>query len=114
MRSKYLIPFDPSQYTQDQLLKIDDALNSWHWSLLLGEKPEWWDSLTEWHKFKLLRFIKPSKHDVIKPIMREIASVVSHKTMLRYHHTHNLKRTEEQFEQWWQEEWLGNVGRIRC
>jgi hypothetical protein len=90
--------YDVSQFSQEELCEIHNDLNRWNWSNKLGEKPTGWDNMKVDAKYK-----------IILPILQEIKEFVSHKKLLRYHHIHNMNKTPEQFEEWWQEEYLGNL-----
>ena len=70
--------------------EIYDRLNSWEWHPALGEAPEGWDGMT-WQE----------KRPYIQEWMGHIKSKCSEKELLRYHHIHNLNRSEQQFDDWW-------------
>lgn len=69
----------------DRALAIGDELDRWGWPAELGEKPESKDE-EEW---------------IRRTVRGLVESKCSKKAVLRYHHTHNLGRTEPQFEDWW-------------
>lgn len=77
------------------LTRILYELNSWNWPEELGEAPEGWESMTIDEK---------ADHPKFRAICSELENEVSEKAFLRYHHTNNLGRSEEEFEDWWQSE----------
>lgn len=91
-----------TEFSKDELCMIDNVLNCWKWPPKLGAVPDGFYDMPNWVD-GYRRFLKiPTKMDIISPIMREIESMVGHKAILRWHHIHNMKRTPEQFEEWWQ------------
>lgn len=98
--------------SNQDLIEIHDTLNCWKWDDRLGKKPEDWDTMPHFkNSFCVLNFHKISKkaktkHNIIKPLMECIELTIPQKAILRYHHLHNLGRTEQQFEDWWQSEHL--------
>lgn len=74
----------------ESILEIYDTLNEWRWPDALGEKPEGWDEMTN-----------DEKMPIISPLTKCIRTWAGEKALLRYHHTHNLKATDLQFEDWW-------------
>lgn len=73
---------------REQYPEIWNELNQFQWHPALGSAPQGWDSMT--YKEKM-------------PYIETWNSVLncSEKEKLRYHHIHNLGRTEQQFEDWW-------------
>lgn len=45
-----------------------------------------------------------SQRDAIRLALIAIRQRIGDKEILRYHHVHNLKKTDEDFEAWWVEE----------
>lgn len=78
---------------KSSLVRIKDEMNHWNWPEELGEAPAGWEAMTMDEKFK---------HPKFRAICSELDSHVFEKASLRYHHIHNLGRTEEEFEDWWQ------------
>lgn len=70
------------------LARWANTLNKWTWPDDLPGKPENFDTF---------------QGDAIAPIMKEIKQRIGDKEILRYHHLHNLKRSNEDFETWWQD-----------
>ena len=68
--------------------EIWDKLNCYEWHPALGNAPQGWDSMTRDEKM---------------PYIETWNAVLdcSEKEKLRFHHIHNLGRTEQQFEDWW-------------
>ena len=75
---------------RELLLEIHHRLNSWEWHPALGEAPEGWDDMSWKEKLPHVEYW-----------MVRIEAVCSQKEILRYHHIHNLGKTPEQFEDWW-------------
>ena len=78
---------------KSSLVRIKDEMNNWNWPEELGEAPEGWETMTLDEKFD---------HPKFRAINLELDCRVSKKASLRYHHIHNMGRTEEEFEDWWQ------------
>lgn len=85
--------------TKDELCEIYDKLNRWGWDERIGEKPEGWD---EMHYWKIGLWPERTRDNYLRPICERITEIVSEKELLRYHHIHNLHRTNEEFEMWWE------------
>lgn len=88
-------------YEKEVLCEIYERTNSFQWDDRLGEKPEKFDVLPDynskwWHIFR-----KETKWKFTHPICEAIRVLVGEKELLRYHHVHNLGRTDEEFEQFW-------------
>lgn len=83
------------------LCEIYQKVNSFQWDSRLGEKPEMFDSLPEfnWKWYHIFR--KETKWKYVRPICQAITAIVGEKELLRYHHIHNLGKTDEEFEQFW-------------
>lgn len=47
---------------------------------------------------------EPTRYEAIRPIIEEIKRRIGDKEILRYHHLHNLGKSNEDFETWWSEE----------
>jgi hypothetical protein len=82
----------------EKLLRIYDAMSRYIWSDDLPSKPEGWEEMSFAEKDKW-------SHWIVKSIEQEL----SRKTILRHHHTHNLGRTEEQFNDWWDSKILSGL-----
>jgi hypothetical protein len=90
--------------SDQELIEVDDTLNGWDWDERLGPEPEDWKRLP-WYKHNIFGFNKKhvkTRLNIVDPLMHYIETKVSRKAILRYHHVHNLGRTEQQFEDWWQ------------
>lgn len=97
------------QYSQLELCEIYDVLQSWEWDERIGEKPQGFDELPNYNyklRHKLLK--RKTKEDYINPVIAAIEKTVPRKELFRYHHLHNLKRYNEEFEDWWSKE-RGNL-----
>lgn len=88
----------------DELPAVYSNLNRWEWDERLGKKPVDWDDLEKFHhkrfSYKEDKRTK-TKHKIIAPLIASIEYRVSEKALFRYHHVHNLGRTDQQFEDWW-------------
>ena len=97
------------QYSQLELCEIYDTLQSWEWDERIGAKPQGFDELPNYNYKLRHKLLKPkTKEDYINPVIAAIEKTVPRKELFRYHHLHNLKRTNEEFERWWSEE-RGNL-----
>lgn len=86
-----------------------NILNSWEWPDDLPGKPSNWNDLA---------FAYPPGHpnpshyqcklNWIAPIQAVIKDTIGFKECLRYHHIHNLARTDQQFEEWWAGEYFAS------
>lgn len=74
--------------TTEDLCRIYHKCNVWEWPSELGEKPKGYDKLPNFPNWFQDLFHITTKHD-------------SEKELLRYHHIHNLKCTNDEFEMWW-------------
>jgi len=81
----------------EMLCKISNDLNSWKWPVELGEEPNGWGNLLDYDK----THTKITKSEIIRPFIVFIESIVGKKEILRHHWIYGLKRTNEQFENWW-------------
>lgn len=84
--------------------EIWNALNSWQWCDLLGEKPEDFDILPNWRKanwFQGQKTIAYFKSDIVGPLHKVILHEIGYKECLRYLHTQCLGYSDEEFERWW-------------
>ena len=78
-------------------IEIHNTLNGWDWPEQLNHvKPDWWDGEDK-------KDLMDRKQKIIVPIHDEIEKLFTRKERLKYHHIHNMGRTEEEFEMWW---WL--------
>ena len=97
------------QIPESEWPSIYDTLNGWGWDGRLGYKPSDWEEMEDFKtkKFLWIQTYSPdrkarTRHSVVAPIVESIRNVVGEKALMRYHHTHNLGRTDQQFEDWWQ------------
>lgn len=90
-----------SSFSKDELCEIFDRINSWQWDERLGEEPKNWDNMRRHRKWYQNPF-KTTRGKIIKPIMLEIECRVGNKCLLKHHHLHNLGKTEEEFQEWWE------------
>jgi hypothetical protein len=74
---------------------VENALNEWEWPNELGEAPTGWENMTPDEKFSNSKF---------RALCDTLGIIIPTKVSLRYHHTNNLGRSEEEFEDWWQSE----------
>ena len=54
------------EYTKQELIEIDDAFNRWVWDNRIGDEPRGWGLMSQ-----------DKKHELIKPLCREIEQYVS-------------------------------------
>lgn len=80
------------------LAEIWNTLNVWEWHEKAGEKPENFDELPDFSRDKDVE----SKYTYVSPIINEIINKIGYKECLRWHHIHNLSRTNDEFEDWWE------------
>lgn len=81
-----LIPDMPYQTK----LEVYDRLNCREWPAVLGKPPEGFETMNVEQKLA-----------EVEPIMQQIEMEIGKKAVLRYHQKHNLGRTDQQFEDWW-------------
>lgn len=87
----------------ETLARWDNILNEWEWPSDLPGKPNGYDDMVWWYGLDdERRGTLPTRHDYIYPIAKAIGSMIGEKDSLRWHHIHNLGRTNEQFELWWE------------
>jgi len=95
---------------ENEWMSIYDNLNDWTWDDRLGEKPDDWDTMRHvkyrkilWHtSFYFVNHKARTLCNIICPIQDYVESCVGKKAILRYHHIHNLGRTNQEFEDWWE------------
>lgn len=85
----------------EDLARVHNILNHWQWPDELGEKPENWDTMPDHSKDNSVN----TKYKIIMPIMNKIENKIGQKECLRWHHLNNLNRSNEQFEDWWENEY---------
>jgi hypothetical protein len=89
---------------QNTIARWWNTFNSWRWPDDYPNKPAGFDDLPNRRTISdPLRGILPDKFTFITPINRQLRATIGRKKCLRYHHIHNLNRTDEQFEEWWKE-----------
>lgn len=71
-------------------LEVYDRLNCREWPAVLGKPPEGFETMNVEQKLA-----------EVEPIMQQIEMEIGKKAVLRYHQKHNLGRTDQQFEDWW-------------
>ena len=74
--------------SRERMIEMDNELNSWGWPEELGAVPE----------------SEKRREGIRRTVRSRIESEVGHKARLRYHHIHNLHRTEQEFEDWWDDQ----------
>ena len=82
-----------SSFSEEELLEMGHRLNRFEWPDALGSAPEGFEEM-----------IPGLKLFHIDPWAMAIELHTSKKARLRYVHTRELGRSEEQFEDWWQSE----------
>lgn len=82
-----------------ELAEIYNKLNNWQWDYRLGVKPENWDQLPDYKSKNVYSYL--TKYKISKPYVILIKKAIGEKECLRFHHIHNLGRTNFQFEIWW-------------
>jgi len=91
-----------AELSKDELCEIYDNANSWKWDRRLGEMPEGFESLPNFNwKWYHSLFRRKSKEIYIGPVCEAISKIVGEKQLLKYHHLHNLGRSSEEFERFW-------------
>lgn len=73
------------------VVKIGHHLNKWEWLDILPGKPDGWDEMD----FE-------EKHKWASAICAFIDMRVGEKALLRYFHTTELGKTDDEFEDWWE------------
>lgn len=86
-------------YQLDKLAEWYDKFNFWEYpDDFVISKPEDWEDLLLWSSDKLR---SRTKYSVVNPYMKAIENIIGRKECLRYHHIHNIKMKNYQFELWW-------------
>ena len=87
-------------YTE-KLARWANTLNIWEWPEDLQGRPDGWDELPE--IIKNGQEFAPNKYTWSGSIINEIKKTIGHKEFLRWHWIHNLSKTNEEFETWYEE-----------
>lgn len=87
-------------FPNDELCEIYDTISNWKWDERLGKIPE------NFYELPLYTRIGIDKKGItrdtyLRPFCEEIRRIVSEHDLLKYHHLHNLNKTEDEFERWW-------------
>jgi hypothetical protein len=97
-------PIDLStiDFNQDKqtLLRWGSTLNVWEWPEDMCPKPERYDELPT-HLRPGHPQRRYTKHELINPIVFVLHTMTTERERLHYHHINNLGKTDEQFEEWW-------------
>lgn len=86
----------------ETLARWSCILNAWEWPDDMPGKPPnfdelpWFYGLQDFRRGHLL-----TRLDFVDPLREAIEGRIGDKEVMRYHHLHNLGRTNEQFEHWW-------------
>lgn len=103
--AKILNNVDIEQFSEEELLEIEDQLNVWLWPQQLGKEPECWTRMPDFDRRKWYQRICnhyiPSRFDAARAILSRIHRKLGDRKILRYHWLHNLGRTEEEFNEWY-------------
>lgn len=83
----------------ERMIEMADELNSWGWPEELDVAPESGER----------------REEIRHMVLSRIESEVGYKARMRYHHIHNLHRTAQEFEDWWDDQnaWWSREGRAR-
>lgn len=76
--------------SNNDLARIGDALNGYEWPDDLPGKPEGWEEMNF-----------DERDPWVEPILHSIKDQLGQKALLRYHHKVNLGKTDQEFEDWW-------------
>ena len=82
-------------FENEELCEIYYNLNAWQWDDRLGEKPIGFDEMPIVARFKRGKF------DYADPICQVITEIVGEKELLKHWHLKGLKRTEKEFNTFW-------------
>lgn len=88
-----------NKFDKKTLAEIWNTLNGWEWHELLGDKPEHFDDMLDFHRNKNYKL--PTKKDIIDPIARSIRVKIGEKECLRWLHINKFNKTNFEFEKWW-------------
>ena len=90
----------------DKIARWHNTLNSWEWPDDLPGKPEGWDSLSRFRSQKEREdgIIVITKYHLSAGLMDWFKQLIGNKECLRWHHINNLRRTNEEFEKWFDED----------
>jgi hypothetical protein len=87
------------EISKKELAEIYNKLNNWEWDYRLGVKPENWDMLPNYKRENVYSYL--TKFEISKPYVILIKKAIGEKECLRYHHMHNLGKSNLQFEIYW-------------
>ena len=79
------------------------TLNNWEWPEDLEGKPNGWENFSAILRDNEAFF--PNKYHWVGSIIKGIERIIGKKEVLRWHHIHNLDRTNDEFERWWKSEY---------
>ena len=96
--------FDFSKYSKSELCEIYNVLSHWGWDDRIGEKPENWDNIPRYYRSPIKELLFKNRYKILKPYIDSIKMVVGEKALLRHHWQVNLHRTEEEFNEFWENE----------
>ena len=86
----------------EELCEVYDNTNSFKWDERLGKEPDGFYELPLFNSRLIHKIIRRrTRYEYVHRVNDVIRSVVEEKDLLRYHHLHNLHRTNEQFEEFW-------------
>ncbi len=87
-------------FPNNTLVRIGCAINRHEWIEELPGKPDGWEEMTE-----------SERHLWSAPIFEFIEVRVGYKAMLRYHHTVEGNKTDQEFEDWWDSHYHSTLSR---
>lgn len=86
----------------ETLARWHNTINGWEWPDDLPSKPEGFDEMPYYFlRDDPRRYTEPCKFTASWLVAKRIEGIIGEKECLRWHHLHNLGRTNEQFEKWW-------------
>lgn len=86
--------------------EVYNTLNGWGWHEQLGDEPAGWAEMQLYERGSVFRFWKKrtiTKFDITTPIIDYIKSCVGEKALYRYRFVHVSGRTDQQFEDWYEQ-----------
>lgn len=119
---------------ESSLSKIDRLglawcrLGEWKWDEFIGPKPKGFDDFPRFDAYGLKRIKHPiimcvlskifpkkyakktTKEDFIRPAIKKIEAEIGEDNALRCHWVYGMKRTEDEWREWWESEHIKGLG----
>ena len=91
-----------NNFTVEQLCEIESILSGWEWDERLGKRPKGWYRIPKYYRDPFRERFFQTRFKINYPIVQQIEKRIGKKKILEYHWMHNLGRTKEEFENWYE------------